>query len=148
MPASATSRRDPEPLNLEAFEALADFVLRHEEVPEQAELSIALVDPDEMARLQGMYRGVDEPTDVLSFGCDDPCPVEGSEPITLGDVVIAPEIAAVQAGEQGVTVEDELNLLLVHGILHILGYRHDTDDRAAGMRERELELLTAWADVG
>lgn len=140
-----TSHRDPEPLALEAFERLALHVLAMESAPEEAELSIALVGEDEMARLNEQYRGVAGPTDVLSFGCDDPCLATEGEPIVLGDVIIAPEVAERQAAEAGVTVEAELNLLLVHGILHLFGYDHETDDDAAVMRERERVVLDAYA---
>jgi len=141
-----TSHREPEPLDLAAFEKLAAFVLDREDVAYEVELSIAIVDIDEMTELNTRYRGKEGPTDVLSFGCDDPCPVESDEPVTLGDVVIAPEIALAQAQEYGHTVEEELNLLLVHGILHLLGYDHEEDDAAAAMQQRERDLLTAYAD--
>jgi probable rRNA maturation factor len=84
MPISITSHRDPEPLDLAAFERLAEFVLDREDVPAHAELSLALVDIDEMTELNEGYRGVEGPTDVLSFECDDPCPVESDQPVTLG----------------------------------------------------------------
>lgn len=141
-----TSHREPEPLDLAAFEKLAAFVLDREDVAYEVELSIAIVEIDEMTELNTRYRGKEGPTDVLSFGCDDPCPVESDEPVTLGDVVIAPQIALAQAEEYGHTVEEELNLLLVHGILHLLGYDHEEDDAAAAMQQRERELLTAYAD--
>ena len=141
-----TSHRDPEPLASEAFIRLATFVLIREQVHESVELSIALVESDEIAELNEQYRGVAGPTDVLSFGCDDPCPTEGDEPITLGDVIIAPTIAEAQAAELGTTVESELNLLLVHGILHLLGYDHQADEDAEAMQARERVLLAAWAD--
>lgn len=139
------SHRDPEPLDLGAFERLASFVLDREDVPAHSELSIAIVGAEEMTELNSRYRGIDGPTDVLSFECDDPCPVPGDEPVTLGDVVVAPEVAEEQARELGHTVEEELNLLLVHGILHLLGYTHDEDEQAAAMQRRERELLDAWA---
>jgi probable rRNA maturation factor len=141
------SHRDPEPLDLQAFVRLAEYVLDREDVPDQAELSLAIVEIEEMAELNSGFRGKEGPTDVLSFGCDDPCPVEGDEPITLGDVVIAPEIAGRQAEELGHTIEEELNLLLVHGILHMLGYEHDTEEGAAVMHAREQALLSAYADL-
>jgi probable rRNA maturation factor len=143
-----TSHRDPEPLALEAFERLGAFVMTMEDVPETAELSVAVVDADEMAHLNERYRGVAGPTDVLSFGCDDPCPVGSDEPITLGDVIIAPDVAVTQAAELGTTVEAELNLLLVHGVLHLLGYEHDDDDAARAMQDRERVLLDAWSAQG
>jgi probable rRNA maturation factor len=142
-----TSHRDPEPLDLEAFVLLAEFVLVREDVPDQAELSLAIVDLAEMSELNSTYREKDGPTDVLSFGCDDPCPVEGDEPIALGDVVLSPEVAIEQAKELGRTIEEELNLLLVHGILHLLGYEHDTDESEGAMRAREETLLIAYSDA-
>jgi len=141
-----TSHRDPEPLDLAAFEKLAAYVLDREDIAYEVELSIAIVDIDEMTELNVRYRGKDGPTDVLSFGCDDPCPVDSDEPVTLGDVVIAPQIALAQAEEYGHTVEEELNLLLVHGILHLLGYDHEEDEAAAAMQARERVLLAAYAD--
>jgi probable rRNA maturation factor len=148
MQVTASSNRDPEPLALDAFERLGSFVLRLEEAPDAIELSIALVDDDEMAHLNEQYRGVVGPTAVLSFGCDDPCPAASDEPIALGDVIIAPDVARVQAGELGTTVEDELDLLLVHGVLHLLGYDHEDDADAAVMQARERAVLAAWADAG
>lgn len=142
------SHRDAEPLALDAFQRLGAFVLRMEESPDTVELSVALVDVDEMAALNERYRGVEGPTDVLSFGCDEPCSATSDEPITLGDVVIAPDVASRQAAELGTTVESELNLLLVHGVLHLLGYEHDTDEGAAAMQARERVLLGAWTDAG
>lgn len=146
MPISITSHRDPEPLDLNAFERLAEFVLDREDVPAHAELSLALVGIEEMTELNEGYRQAQGPTDVLSFECDDPCPVESDEPVTLGDVVIAPEMAERQAAELGHTVEEELNLLLVHGILHLLGYAHETDEEADVMQARERALLEAYAE--
>jgi probable rRNA maturation factor len=146
MQVRVTSHRDPEPLALEAFESLGEFVLGLEGVPPMAELSIALVSVEEMAHLNHQYRGIDGPTDVLSFGCDEPCAADSDEPITLGDVIIAPEVAEKQAAELGTTIEAELNLLLVHGVLHLLGYEHDADEAAAAMQARERDVLAAWAD--
>lgn len=145
MQVSIISHREPEPLDLEAFERLAVFVLKLEDVPDMSELSIALVGEDEMARLNEQHRGVVGPTDVLSWPCDDPCPTPGDEPITLGDVVIAPEVAERQARELGHSVEHELDVLLVHGVLHVLGYDHETDEDAAVMDARQAALLDAYA---
>lgn len=145
MQISVTSHRESEPLDLGAFERLAGFVLEREEVPETVELSIAVVTIAEMSELNERFRDKEGPTDVLSFGCDDPCAItDAEEPITLGDVVIAPEVAELQAEEYGHTIEEELNLLLVHGVLHLLGYDHDDDDAAAAMQERERVLLISW----
>lgn len=139
------SHREPEPLDIAAFERLARFVLSIEGVAEDTELSIALVDDEEMARLNEQYRGVSGPTDVLSFGCDDPCPTPGDEPVTLGDVVIAPAVAERQAVDLGHSVEHELDVLLVHGILHLLGYDHEAHDDAGAMAAREETIIDAYA---
>lgn len=144
MEISIVSHREPEPLNFEAFERLARFVLELEGVPDGVELSIALVDDEEMAHLNQQYRNIAGPTDVLSFGCDDPCPTPGDEPITLGDVVIAPAVAERQAAELGHTVEHELDVLLVHGVLHLLGYDHEAPDDAGAMAAREAAVLDAY----
>ena len=146
MQISVLSRRENEILELAAFERLAAFVLEREDAPDAVELSIALVEVSEMSELNERYRGKAGPTDVLSFPCDDPCAVVApGEPVTLGDVVIAPQIAERQAAELEHTVEAELNLLLVHGVLHLLGYDHDSDEDAAVMQAREQALLEAWA---
>jgi len=144
---SITSHREPEALDLSAFERLAAFVLDREDAPENCELSIAIVDLSEMTELNEHHReGKVGPTDVLSFPCDDLCAVfEPDEPVILGDVVIAPEVAEAQATEYGHTVEEELNLLLVHGVLHLLGYDHEADDDAEVMRVREQAVLLAWS---
>lgn len=145
MQISVVSHREPEPLEVAAFERLAAFVLDREDAPAAIELSIAIVDVEEMTQLNSDYRGKEGPTDVLSFECDDPCAVVApGESITLGDVVIAPAIAEAQAAEYGHTVEEELNLLLVHGILHLLGYDHEDDSDAQAMQARERVLLEAW----
>ena len=146
MQISIVSHREPEPLDLSAFERLATFVLDREEAPAMVELSIAVVDLAEMTELNERYRGKSGPTDVLSFECDDLCAVVApDDPLTLGDVVVAPEVAEAQAAEYGHTVEEELNLLLVHGILHLLGYDHEDDADAIAMQARERSLLVAWA---
>jgi probable rRNA maturation factor len=145
MRVSVISHREPEMLDLVAFERLALFVLEREDAHEAAELSVAIVELEEMARLNERFRAKEGATDVLSFPCDDPCAVVGpDEPVTLGDVVIAPVIAERQALDFGHTVEEELNLLLVHGVLHLLGYDHEEDEAARAMQARERLLLEAW----
>lgn len=145
MQISVLSHRDPEWLDLTAFERLAAFVLDWEDVPDGVELSVAVVDVEEMAELNGRYCGKDGSTDVLAFPCDDPCMVlEKGELVAIGDVVIAPQVAEEQAVESARTVESELNLLLVHGVLHLLGYDHGSDEEAAVMQAKEQAVLAAW----
>jgi probable rRNA maturation factor len=148
MEISVISHRQPEPLDLSAFERLAAFVLDREDAPDAVELSLVVVSLDEMTSLNEKYRGKVGPTDVLSFPCDEPCAVVGpGEPIAIGDVIVAPEVAEAQATEYGHTVEEELNLLVVHGVLHLLGYDHEADDEASAMQERERVILSAWANA-
>lgn len=140
------SNRDPEPLNLQAFIDLAHFVLKLENAPDASEVSIALVGKKEITNLNEQYRSMKGPTDVLSFPCDSvDTIVEKGQLIALGDVIVAPEVAEEQALKLGHTVEEELNLLVVHGVLHLLGYDHIEDDEAGVMRDREFSILAAWS---
>jgi probable rRNA maturation factor len=128
------------------LERVAFHTLEQEVVPQNAELSIALVDELEIRRLNSMYRGKDAPTDVLSFesGEDDESTFGVSEmPYLLGDVIICPAVALKQAEEYGQSFEQEIALLLVHGILHILGYDHSNDEDATAMELRERDILAS-----
>ena len=108
-----------------------------------AELSILIVDDEEMARINGEYRGVDETTDVLSF------PMAEGEfgdicPEMLGDVVISAPTAQEMADLHGCSLEDVIALLLVHGVLHLTGLDHEeSDDAARQTDEKTLQLLSA-----
>ena len=105
------------------------------------ELTVTFVDRDEIAELNLEHMGIDGPTDVLSFPLDDESPA--GVPTLIGDVVISPAIAAGQAVDHAGSVDDELALLVVHGILHVLGHDHAVAAEAERMRARELELLRA-----
>ena len=112
---------------------------------EDCELSVALVGDEEIRRLNGHYRSLDEPTDVLSFPVEEPLP---SGRRIIGDVIISVEKAARQARQRRRSLDDELEVLLVHGILHNLGYDHERsleDEREMRALERRLrrELKTA-----
>lgn len=130
-------------------EALARAVLAHEHLPEETEVSITFVDDDEMHRLNKEYRGIDRPTDVLSFECDgmpepDDLPLPEGEVWALGDVIIAPDVAERQTADYGTSFTDELSLLLVHGLLHLCGYDHIEDDEAEEMEGLERQILSAF----
>jgi probable rRNA maturation factor len=103
------------------------------------ELTLTFVDRAEMADLNAEHMGKIGATDVLSFPLDD----EALEdvPTLLGDVVISPAVAADQYADHAGTIDDELALLVVHGVLHVLGHDHAEPDEAAVMRARELDLL-------
>lgn len=130
----------------ETIRKLTTFALEQEEAPQDCEISISLVGLDEMTQLNERYRGKKGPTDVLSFPIDDvwdyPEDVE-SAPV-LGDIVIAPDVADKQAPEYGNSFDEEMSLLLVHGILHLLGYDHIDDREAEEMEAREREILAGW----
>ena len=96
------------------------------------ELTLSFVDSEDIAELNLEHMGKSGPTDVLSFPMDDE-PVVGV-PTLLGDVVISPAVAAGQFAEHAGTLDDELALLVVHGILHVLGHDHAEPDETALMR--------------
>jgi probable rRNA maturation factor len=148
-------------LDLARWQQLAMQVLVAEGVRGLSELSVLFVTETEMADLNESYMGKDGPTDVLAFPLDahdvtnvvsptgatkgpDRAPVDpGDLPLLLGDVVICPAVAARQAREHAGTIDDEIALLLVHGVLHVLGHDHAEETDAATMRARELALLQA-----
>jgi probable rRNA maturation factor len=103
------------------------------------ELTLSFVDSGDIAELNLEHMGKSGPTDVLSFPMDDE-PLVGV-PTLLGDVVISPAVAAGQFAEHAGTLDDELALLVVHGILHVLGHDHAEPDETEQMRARELDLL-------
>jgi probable rRNA maturation factor len=103
------------------------------------ELTLSFVDSDDIAELNLEHMGKPGPTDVLSFPMDDE-PVVGV-PTLLGDVVISPAVAAAQFADHAGTLDDELALLVVHGVLHVLGHDHAEPDETAVMRAREVDLL-------
>ena len=110
-------------------------------------MDILLTDDAALHALNLGYRGFDKPTDVLSFAQRDivagapPLPNLPELPIVLGDVVISVDTAARQALQHGVSLEQELALLTVHGILHLLGYEDETEAGALALHARERDLL-------
>jgi len=102
------------------------------------EISIAMVDIKRMAKLNEKFRGVKEPTDVLAF------PLGGefiSTENLLGEVVISVDKAEEQARERGHSLESELALLTVHGVLHLLGYTDEDEDKKKIMQDKENKIL-------
>ena len=138
---------------------LARSVLEAEGVRGDAELSMLFVDEEAMADLNQRFTGKPGATDVLSFPIDEE-PTEGGRspdsggtgpgfvppepsdlPMLVGDVVICPAVAARNAPEHAGSYDDELALLIVHGILHLMGMDHIEDAEATEMERREQELL-------
>ncbi len=144
---------------------LAESVLDTRGVPARAELSLLFVDEAAMAELNARHMGSSGPTDVLAFpmedegleqgrwpdngttGPDRPFPGPDDMPLLLGDVVICPAVAARQAPEHAGTphhrgtAADEIALLVVHGILHVLGMDHAEPEETAAMQSAERDLL-------
>lgn len=124
-----------------ALAAIARRVLAAEAAP-RGELSIVITSDAAVRRLNRRYLGIDRPTDVLSFAIDGPrfATPPGVRPL-LGEVVISYSTARAQAGRAGHTLRQELAHLVVHGVLHVLGWDHGRPGDARRMRAREETLL-------
>ena len=132
-----------------SIEKLARFALEYMDAPDACEVSISLVDADEIHELNRTYRGIDKPTDVLSFECDDPWGTyEPDTPIEIGDVVIALDVVDGQRAQFGTSLEQEASLMLVHSLLHLLGYDHIEETEALEMEALEKEILDAYGLTG
>jgi probable rRNA maturation factor len=132
------------------LESIARRVLEGENVASSAEMGLLITDSRTVQRLNRIYRGEDKPTDVLAFQMapDENRESRGSfvSPPDgvrhLGEVVISYPQAVKQAQEQGHGVTRELTLLIVHGILHLLGYDHELPEEEQMMRDKENEILS------
>lgn len=126
---------------------LASFTLAQLRVHPLAELSISVVDEDTIAELNGKWMDKQGPTDVLAFPMDELRPGkvnEEPEEGVLGDLVLCPAVAQRQAETAGHSTQDELDLLTVHGILHLLGHDHAEPEEHKVMFGLQAELLDAW----
>ncbi|HVI52445.1 MAG TPA: rRNA maturation RNase YbeY [Candidatus Sulfotelmatobacter sp.] len=115
-----------------------------EDLPlERAELSLVLADDSMVRTLNGQYRGQDKPTNVLSFAAldDEDAPETEDGPLLLGDVIIAYETTAAEAEAEGKTLSDHLSHLVIHGVLHLLGFDHMEEDEAQEMEGLESSIL-------
>lgn len=146
-------------IDLSRWQRLALNILEAEGVRGAAEMTIVFVNQLSITELNEQYMGISKPTDVLAFPLDavdaartpgpgamskgpDRTSLDVTElPLLLGDVVICPSIAASQAATHAGTLDDEIALLVVHGMLHVLGADHDTTESTRAMRKRELALL-------
>jgi probable rRNA maturation factor len=143
-----------------ALASVARHVLDELRIHPLAELSVLVVDELAMAELHERWMGEPGPTDVLSFPMDElrpPSPVSGQpgpgdepgpEPGLLGDVVLCPQVAVVQARKAGHSSQQEMELLAVHGILHLLGYDHAEPEEHAEMFGLQDKLLKSWHSGG
>lgn len=129
--------------------SVARFVIARMDVNPAAELSMVLLDTPAMADLHMRWMDLPGPTDVMSFPMDElepggrpDAPEPG--PSMLGDIVLCPEFAAKQAESVGHSLGQELALLTVHGVLHLLGYDHAEPDEEKEMFALQRELLEEW----
>lgn len=134
-------------LQAEEMEQAVACMLKAEGVDPSSdvEVSISFVRSAEMRSLNASWRGIDAPTDVLSFECDGLDGAGEQDPLELGDVILCPEVIAAQAADFGNTPVEECRLMLVHGLLHLVGYDHMNEDDAAEMEGRELVILRELA---
>ena len=155
----AADEQSDEPVETMRWVRLAQDVLVAEGVKGDAELSMLFVDETAIADLNKRFRGDDGPTDVLAFPIDEQLvesgrspdsggsgpgvtPPEPAEaPVMLGDVVVCPTVARRNAESKSASVDDEMALLVVHGLLHLLGMDHVDDAEASTMQQRERDLL-------
>ena len=120
-------------------EMAAAEALRHQAVPEGADLTIVLTDDAQLHGLNKEYLHVDAPTDVLSFPSDQTDPETGAR--YLGDILISVERAAAQAAAVGHDTTAEVQLLIIHGVLHLLGHDHAEPEEKARMWQAQAEIL-------
>ena len=149
--ASPSARRYTSVLRADAVRLLATMNL------DRSELSVLIVNDEKIRRLNREFRGKDAPTDVLSFSqleevdgpVLDPCGITNARETILGDVIISIDTALRQADEFGVTVAERLRTLLIHGVLHLIGYDHERSPAEASRmfaRERQLAATIAGSD--
>jgi probable rRNA maturation factor len=136
-----------EELDLAGMRSLAELVISNEGYPKDTEVTLLFVDEHEMSSYNERFLNRSGPTDVLAFPVEElmpglaPEPDPAGPPLMIGDVIIAPAYVKRQAGELEVDFEDEMALMVTHGILHLMGYDHQGDGDASAMESRETELL-------
>ncbi|MCP4303769.1 MAG: rRNA maturation RNase YbeY [bacterium] len=135
-----------DPLPTEKLVELAELAMAAESLPATTQLAISLIDNAAMAELNSVHMGKTGPTDVLSFPIEDFSggvevgDIDGP-PLLLGDIFICPAVVRANATATGVAFEDEMALMVVHGVLHLLGRDHMIEAEAEAMEQREREIL-------
>jgi probable rRNA maturation factor len=145
MPALMMDNSHGYPIDAAQLERRVARALHLLEMSDSAQVGVALVDNFTIQQMNRDYRAVDAPTDILSFPTDIPDELldEIADDVYLGDLVIAYPYVEAQAAQLGHTMADTLALLLVHGLLHLVGYTHDTPQNKAQMWAEQARLLTA-----
>jgi probable rRNA maturation factor len=136
-----------EDVDVSSLSRLARFVMDQMRVHPLAELCVKLVDEDTIAELNEKWMEKSGPTDVLAFPMDELRPGlvnEEPEEGVLGDLVLCPAVATRQATEAGHPAPEEMQLLTVHGILHLLGYDHAEPEEHKEMFDLQATLLAQW----
>jgi probable rRNA maturation factor len=134
-------------LDVRRTQQLARFVMDRMRVHPQAELCVTAVDEETITELNAKWMEKEGPTDVLAFPMDELRPGhvnEEPEEGVLGDLVLCPAVAEQQAATAGHSIDDEIDLLTVHGILHLLGYDHAEPDEHRLMFDLQARLLAEW----
>lgn len=132
-------------LDTNRLTALAEFSSIRMGIHPESELSISLVDEQEMSALHMRWLNEAGPTDVLSFPMDELKPNSSADgPGLLGDIVLCPDYANKQAKGAGHSLEEELEVLTVHGVLHLLGFDHRENEEKIAMFSRQEEILREW----
>lgn len=126
--------------------SIIQYAGKTENTSEQSELSITIVRDAEIKELNKTHRGIDEPTDVISFEMQDqlddvPLAVQEQVGHMLGDIIISIDRAYEQANEYNHSIEREVGFLVVHGFLHLLGYTHETAEDEKAMFSKQNEIL-------
>lgn len=138
-----------ESVDVAGVRSLAALVLEKEQCPPESEVSVILVGEDEMAGYNQRFLDRIGPTDVISLPIEELVPgrppgaASDGPPPLLGDVILSPSYIRRQAGELGADFDDEFALMVVHGVLHLLGYDHAGEKDAERMEDRERAILEA-----
>ncbi|KHL12121.1 putative rRNA maturation factor [Mumia flava] len=140
---------DGDPVDVDTLTRLVRFTMSRMRLAPGTEVTMIVVDPDTMTQYNEKWMHKDGPTDVLSFPIDELRP--GSDDIEaeegyLGDMLLCPEVAAKDAAAEGLELGSHLELLTVHGVLHLLGYDHAEPDEHREMFGLQDRLLALWRD--
>jgi probable rRNA maturation factor len=136
----------PDEVTETSLHSLVSHALMAEGQPGSWEVSVQVTSDDGIQIMHREFMGLDSPTDIMTFPYEDEPFPGGETPAQGGDIVISLETAAANATDAGWTVSDELEFLVLHGVLHILGWDDVVDDDRAKMLARQSELLESWRE--